>query len=123
MNTYAIQSKTMRLRRLSNGETFQLTAGFIYGEGGEEKFIIVVNGSAVVILDSYDEFYRGTTENFGPEFWDKQFWKSNHKEFSIAECGELNEVVDELIVETNTGVNQYYINKEEELCFFDIVFE
>lgn len=123
MSTYALQSKTMRLRRLSNKEEFQITAGYIYQDGKEKGFIIVVNGSGIEVLDNYEEFYRGNTQEFGPEFWDKLFWKSDHEDFRIAECGELNEIVDELVTETNTGVNQFYIDKEEELCFFDIVYE
>lgn len=73
-------------------------------------------------MDSYEIFYRGNTEQFGPEFWDRLFWKSYHDKLSIAECGELNDVVDKLVTEVNTGVNQYYIDKEEELCYFDIVY-
>lgn len=121
--TYKLQVKTMRLKRLNDGDIIQVTAGYIYGEGGEEKFAIVLDGCGIEILENYDEFYRSGTEKFGVEFWEKLYWKRNHDEFTIAECGELNDIVDELISEVNTGVNQYYIDKEEELCFFDIVFE
>ena len=122
MSTFSLQTKSMELKRLSNGEEFTLTAGYVYQDGKNFGFAIIVNGSGIELMDSYEEFYRGNTEKFGPEFWDRLFWKTDHESLKTVECGELNDVVDELVSEVNTGVNQYYIDKEEELCYFDIIY-
>ena len=48
-------------------------------------------------------------------------WHTNHDEITKAEAIVLSHVVDELLHETNTGVNQLYI--DDETWITDIIFD
>ena len=115
------QTKEITLKRIGGDEfQFTLTAGSYYIGNKEIGMIIEANGSTV-LFDSFDEYNK---TDLDVDFWEEVLWHTNHDEITSVEANALYHVVDELLHETNTGVNQLYINDETWIDgLFDIVVE
>ena len=116
------QSKEMTLKRIEGDEfQFTISAGSYYIDNKEIGVIIEVNGS-IVLFDSFDEYWK--TDLVDINFWEELLWHINHDTISSSEAKALSHVVEELIRETNTGVNQIYIDDETWIDgIFDLVTE
>ena len=101
------QTKEITLKRIG-GDEFQFTvkAGNYFIDN-EEKGVIIETGSATVLFDHQE--YKGGMDK---DFWEGMFCNSSHDPINEQEAIVLNHVVNELIHETNTGVNQLYLDDE-----------
>ena len=103
------QSKEITLKRIGGDEfQFVIEAGYYYINGKETGVIINTAGS-VVLFDTFEEYNK---TNLDVDFWEEVLWHTNHDDITEAEATALSHVVDELIHETNTGVDQLYIDDE-----------
>ena len=103
------QTKEITLKRIeSDGFQFTIKAGYYYIDN-KEVGVIIETGGAIVLFDSQEE-YNGNM--MGEEFWEDIFSKWDHVPFNDQESMVLDSVVGELLRETNTGVNQLYIDDE-----------
>lgn len=103
------QSKEITLKRTGDDKfQFTIEAGYYYINGKETGVIINTAGS-VVLFDNFDEYNKADLDI---NFWEEVLWHTNHDEITKAEATVLSHVVDELIHETNTGVNRLYLDDE-----------
>ena len=103
------QSKEITLKRIRGDEfQFAIEAGYYYVNGKETGILINTAGS-LVLFDSFDEYGKADLDI---NFWEEQLWHTNHETITSGEALALYHVVDELLHEVNTGVNQLYIDDE-----------
>lgn len=114
------QGKTMKLKRTQDDLRIDLTFSYLYENNKEIGASIEVNNSCEMIFDSIDEMHN---TKLNQHFFKEMLWKyGNREEISKEEANELSSVVLELVHETNTGINQFYIIDSKELNFFEIIY-
>ena len=119
MKKFGKQSKEITLKRInSDNFTFTIETGEYYIDGKETGVFINVEG-CIVFFETFDEYWK---TNLDKPFWEELLWHTNHDEITDAEATALGYVVEELRKETNTGINQLYIDDETWIDgLFDIV--
>ena len=115
------QSKEMKLRRTSGDKfEFMIEVGAYYIDNKEVGVFINVAGS-FLLFDSYEEYWNS---NLDVLFWEDILYHTVHDPITDLEATALTHVVEALRKETETGVNQLYLDDETIIDgVFDIVAE
>ena len=111
------QTKDITLKRIG-GDEFQFTvsAGNYY-INDKEVGVIIETDSATILFEPQE--FNG---NMDEHFWEEMFSKYVHEPIDDQEAIVLDHVVGELLRETNTGVNQLYLDDETWIDgYFDLV--
>ena len=111
------QSKEMAVKRKTDGILTDVIVSYLYENNKEAGISINVNNSTEVIFKDTKELFNTKLD---ADFWEEMLWQcGNRKKINNLEAAELSSIVDELIKEVNTGINQYYIDYK--LYHFEII--
>lgn len=122
MKKFGKQSRDITLRRVGD-DTFEFTLEVgIYYIDNVEKGIFISTEGQTVFFESFDEYLRSSLDS---HFWEDMLCKTPHEQpITDFESSVLVCVVDELRRETETGINQLYLDDETFVDgVFDMIFE
>ena len=121
MKTLKLQTREMTLKRIGGDEfLINVTAGSYFINNKEIGVLIEINNSGIVLFDSFDEYWETRMDK---DFWESLL-KETHEPITDIEATSLSHVVEELRIESISGVNQIYLNDENWITdVFELVLE